>query len=364
MAKIFKNRSSFDWFLIILPLILAVSGLATLYSITSITGKTYLVLNQSIYLLLGVAAYIFFSVLDYKILRSYGKYLYIIGIVLLVAVELFGMRMFGSTRWIDLGFTQIQPSEMMKFFLLILAASIFSMRRKMTVSQSLMILGIIALPVVLVLKEPDLGTALSIIASMVGLFIFSPIPKKILIGVLVVIIAVSPLVWFNLKPYQKQRLTTFVNPYSDPLGSGYNTNQAKIAVGSGGLFGRGFSGATQSQLQFLPVAHIDFIFSGWAEATGFVGSIMIIIVFALLVWRIFQLAYVARDDFGYYLAIGAGSLILFQSFVNVGMNIGIMPVTGIPLPFVSYGGTSILTTSAILGLMQSISLRRTALKFD
>lgn len=364
MAKIFKNRSSFDWFLIILPLILAVSGLATLYSITSITGKTYLVFNQSIYLLLGVAVYIFFSVLDYKILRSYGKYLYIIGIVLLVAVELFGMQIFGSTRWIDLGFTQIQPSEMMKFFLLILAASIFSMRRKMTVSQSLMILGIIVLPVVLVLKEPDLGTALSIIASMVGLFIFSPIPKKILIGVLVVIIAVSPLVWFNLKPYQKQRLTTFVNPYSDPLGSGYNTNQAKIAVGSGGLFGRGFSGATQSQLQFLPVAHIDFIFSGWAEATGFAGSSMIVIVFALLVWRIFQLAYVARDDFGYYLAIGAGSLILFQSFVNIGMNIGIMPVTGIPLPFVSYGGTSILTTSAILGLMQSISLRRTALKFD
>ncbi len=362
--KIFKIKFSFDWLLIILPLILAVSGLATLYSITSITGKSSLVLNQGIYLILGAAVYIFFSVLDYRLLKSYGKYFYVIGIILLLIVELFGTQVFGSTRWIDLGFTQIQPSEIMKLFLLVLLAASFSKEKELTMLQTIGVLFFIALPVFLILREPDLGTALSIIATTVGLFIFSPIPKKILIGIVIVVIAASPLVWFNLKPYQKQRLTTFINPYSDPLGSGYNVNQAKIAVGSGGLFGKGFSGATQSQLQFLPVAHIDFIFSGWAEATGFLGSLMIVVVFALLIWRIFRIAYFARDNFGYFLAIGAGFLILFQSFVNIGMNIGIMPVTGIPLPLMSYGGTSIITTSAILGIVQSINLRRTALRFD
>lgn len=362
--KIFKGNLNFDWVLVILPLILAVSGLATLYSITSISGKVALVNSQIIYLVLGVVIYLFFSVLDYRVLRSYSKYLYILGIILLIIVELFGQQVFGSTRWIDLGFTQIQPSEIIKLFLLITVAGIFSVRKKISVLRSVVVFCLIILPIGLVLNEPDLGTALTIIASMAGLVIFSPIPKKILTAILIIIIAVSPLIWMNLKPYQKQRITTFANPYSDPLGSGYNVTQAKIAVGSGGLFGKGFSGATQSQLQFLPVAHIDFIFSGWAEVTGFAGSLLMVVIFAIIIWRVFQVAFLARDEFGYYLAIGAGSLLFFQSFVNIGMNIGLMPVTGIPLPFVSYGGTSIIISAAILGVVQSISLRRKSLKFD
>ena len=155
-----------------------------------------------------------------------------------------------------------------------------------------------------------------------------------------------------------------MDPGLDPLGSGYNVNQSRIAVGSGGLFGKGFSGATQSQLQFLPVAHIDFVFAGWAEATGFVGSLILVILYAGLIWRIFLIGQMSKDTVGYIFCVGAGSILAFQSFVNIGMNIGLMPVTGIPLPFVSSGGTSFLTTSAMLGIIQSIYLRRKALKFD
>jgi len=363
-VKIFKSNFNFDWVLIILPLILSISGLATLYSITSISANTDLINSQIVHLILGAIIYLFFAVLDYRVLREYGKYLYAVGIALLVVVELFGQQVFGSVRWIDLGFIQLQPSEIMKFFLLILIAGIFSFRKKLTTIQTLAVITFIALPVGLILNEPNLGTALTIIASMVGLVALSPIPKKILMAMLILVIAALPFVWMSFKPYQKQRLITFVNPYSDPLGSGYNVSQAKIAVGSGGLFGKGFSGATQSQLQFLPVAHIDFIYSGWAEATGFAGSLMIVVIFAILIWKIFNIAYLSRDEFGYYLAIGTGFLFLFQSFVNIGMNIGLMPVTGIPLPFMSYGGTSIITTSAILGVIQSINLRRKSIKFD
>lgn len=361
--KLFKGNLNFDWLLIVLPLILSVSGIATLYSITSVSGKATLVNSQIIYIILGMIVYIFFSILDYRVLRSYGKYLYVFGIILLLVVELFGGQIFGSSRWIDLGFTQIQPSEIMKFFLLILIAGIFSNSLKLSVGQSAAVFVFLIIPIALILKEPDLGTALTIIFSVAGMVAFSPIPKKILLVILVVIIAALPLVWQGLKPYQKERLVSFANPYSDPLGSGYNVSQAKIAVGSGGLYGKGFSGTTQSQLQFLPVAHIDFIFSGWAEATGFVGSMMMVVIFALLILKIFQIAFLSRDEFGYYLAIGAGFLIFFQSFVNIGMNIGLMPVTGIPLPLVSYGGTSVITTAAILGVVQSINLRRKSIKF-
>ena len=221
----------------------------------------------------------------------------------------------------------------------------------------------VAIPVYLVVREPDLGTAITTIVMTIVAMLVSGVPRKILIGGLVAILLLSPVVYLRLKPYQKERVVSFINPAADPLGSGYNVSQSKIAVGSGGLMGKGFGGATQSQLRFLPVAQIDFIFSGWAEATGFVGSIVMIIAFAILIARIFIVSITSRDKFGMIIAAGAGSIIFFQAFVNIGMNIGIMPVTGIPLPFVSYGGTSFLINSALIGMVQSIYLRRKALKF-
>ena len=180
----------------------------------------------------------------------------------------------------------------------------------------------------------------------------------------IILILFAPLGWKFLKPYQKTRITSFVNPASDPLGSGYNVNQSRIAVGSGGLYGKGFGEATQSQLQFLPIAQIDFIFAGWAEATGFVGSIVLIAVYGVLIWRIFAISNLALDESGRVICVGVGTVFLFQSFVNIGMNIGLMPVTGIPLPLVSYGGTSFITSAALLGLVQSAYIRRKSLKFE
>jgi rod shape determining protein RodA len=252
----------------------------------------------------------------------------------------------------------------MKIFILIFISSYFIESNEVSARKILSFLFFLAIPIFLILREPDLGTTLSILFVALVVLIALRAPKKFLLGGVILIFVASPIVWAKLKPYQKERIVSFANPSSNPLTSGYNVNQAKIAVGSGGLLGKGFSGSTQSQLQFLPIAHIDFIFSGWAEATGFVGSSMLVIAFAVLIWRIFTVANLARENFGFVFGVGAAALIFFQALVNIGMNIGIMPVTGIPLPFVSYGGTSFLIDSAILGIVQSIYLRRKALRFD
>jgi len=358
-----KINQNFDWSLILIPVILTVCSIATLYSITSFSNNFSLVLSQSLYFVIGIVLYIVFSLLDYRELKGYIWYLYVIGLVFLVLVDFLGLRVFGSTRWINLGFFQFQPSELMKFFLLIFSAGFLSQASKNQYLKIVIYIMAVAIPVYLVVREPDLGTAITTIVMTIVAMLVSGVPRKILIGGLVAILLLSPVVYLRLKPYQKERVVSFINPAADPLGSGYNVSQSKIAVGSGGLMGKGFGGATQSQLRFLPVAQIDFIFSGWAEATGFVGSIVMIIAFAILIARIFIVSITSRDKFGMIIAAGAGSIIFFQAFVNIGMNIGIMPVTGIPLPFVSYGGTSFLINSALIGMVQSIYLRRKALKF-
>jgi rod shape determining protein RodA len=192
---------------------------------------------------------------------------------------------------------------------------------------------------------------------------FSKAPKIIFAVILGTLLILAPIGWHFLKTYQKERIITFINPSSDPYGSGYNVTQAKITVGSGGLLGQGIGKGTQIQLNFLPVAHTDFIFASTAEALGFIGSTILLILFGFLVIRIFSLAHKAKDSFGFYLAIGWGFVLLFQVFVNVGMNLGIMPVTGIPLPFVSSGGSSMFTNMAAIGIMQSIYLRHRRISF-
>jgi len=212
--------------------------------------------------------------------------------------------------------------------------------------------------------EPDLGTALTITVLTIAILIGARVPKIVFVVAAAIALVSIPIAWTSLKDYQKARVYSFISPSSDPLKSGYNVNQSKIAVGSGGLWGRGFGGATQSQLQFLPISHIDFIFASWAEATGFIGSAALILVYAILIWRIFYVASVSRDVMGSIFCTAIGAVFLFQSFVNVGMNIGLAPVTGIPLPYFSYGGTSIVISSALLGIVQSVYLRRKSLKFD
>lgn len=362
--KIPKIKFEFDWSLAVLPLILSFCGISTLYSISSFGVRTNLAKDQIVFLIVGVAVYLLLAFFDYRQFKGMKWYLFLFGTFFLLLVDIFGKTVFGSQRWIDIGFFRFQPSEMMKIILIIFGCSFFSGNSEVKVRHLISFVVLALIPILLVVKQPDLGTTLTLLIISVAIIFTSGVSRKILAITAVLMALAVPVGWLALKPYQKERLVSFVDPSHDPLGSGYNVSQSKITVGSGGFYGKGFGGATQSQLQFLPVSHIDFIFAGWAESTGFIGSSFLVVIFAVLIWRIFTIANLARDKFGYMICVSIGSLLIFQTFVNIGMNIGIMPVTGIPLPLVSYGGTSLIITSAMLGICQSVYLRRKSLRFE
>jgi rod shape determining protein RodA len=351
--RLFKIPYGIDWSLYILPIILSVMGIAIIFSITYGTTVS-LAISQGVYLILGIAIAIGLTILDYRTLKGLYLILYIIGIALLVTVLFIGTKTYGASRWINLYVFQLQPSEIFKLIILITLSKLFADWENFDLKKILLSIILVLIPVFLIFKQPDLGTATVIIVGFLTILFLSPIRKIYLIIGLAVILAFSPLAWHFLKPYQKSRITAFLNPTTDPHGAGYNVAQAKIAVGSGGLMGQGLGEGSQSQLNFLPVAHTDFIFAGTAEAIGFVGSTFLIIVFILMVIRVFNVAIIAKDNFGMYLASGIGMMFLFQALVNIGMNLGIMPVTGIPLPFVSSGGSSMFTSFAAIGILQSI----------
>lgn len=362
--KLIRFKFAFDWTLVLVPVLLATGSIATLFSITSISGKTSLVYDQLVYFAISTAIYIFLSAMDYRLLKNIAWYGYFLGIFFLILVEFFGNSIFGSTRWISLGFFQFQPSELMKFLYIIFASAYFSEIEKIDWRKLLTFVIFTIIPAFLILKEPDLGTTLVLLASFLACLLAIKIPTKFYLVFIALALIASPLLWMNLKPYQRTRITSFMNPEADPKGAGYNVSQSKITVGSGGLYGKGFSGATQSQLQFLPVAHVDFIFSGWAEATGFVGSIFLVLAYCFLIFRLFAISLMSRDRFGYIFIMMVAGVMIFQVLVNIGMNIGLMPVTGIPLPLFSHGGTAVIVMSTMLALCQSIYLRRKPLSFD
>jgi len=352
----FKLSLNFDWSLYLVPILLAAFGIVVIFSI-SFGAKTNIAFDQIIYLILGLAIAVGVSLFDYRTLKGLYLILYAIGLVLLILVIFLGSKSFGATRWINLGIFQLQPSEVFKIIAVIFIAKFLSDWQEFDWKKISLLILAIGLPAVLILKQPDLGTASVIFISTVALLFASPIKKIYLIIVLAIMVALSPIGWHFLKTYQKNRVIAFINPSVDPQGAGYNVNQSKIAIGAGGLWGRGLGKGSQSQLNFLPVAHTDFIFAGAAEATGFVGSTFLLSLLLFLIIRIVTIAKIARDDFGMYLATGIGTIFLFQSLVNIGMNMGIMPVTGIPLPFVSYGGSAMLSNFAAIGILQSIYMK-------
>lgn len=358
----FKPLLGIDWSLYILPLILASLGVAVIFSITYGTNNS-LALDQAIYFVVGAIIAVALTLLDYRALKGLYLILYLIGIGLLILVLFIGTETFGSTRWINLYIFQLQPSEIFKLISLIVLAKFFADWQEINLKRIIFAIILILIPILLILRQPDLGTASVIFIGFIAVLFMSPIKKIYLIIALVIALALSPLGWHFLKTYQKQRIESFLNPAADPHGIGYNVSQAKIAVGSGGLWGMGLGNGSQSQLNFLPVAHTDFIFAGTAEATGFAGSTFLIILLILFIFRVINVAKVAKDNFGMYLAGGLGAIFLFQILVNIGMNLGIMPVTGIPLPFVSSGGSSMLTNMAAVGILQSIYLRHKKITF-
>jgi len=341
-----------------------------IYSLVIISSATHVntpseerfwyVQRQGLFAMIDVAIAVFFMNFDYRGLQQYGLPLYIFNLIMLLAVMLFGHAALGAQRWIQIGFISIQPSEFSKLIMIICLAAILESRMgKLDTPQELLpIAAYVALPFLLVLKQPDLGTSLVFMAIFFGMVIACGMNWKLFAVIVVAGIASMPLLWQFLKDYQKMRIMVFLDPNVDPLGSGYHIIQSKIAIGSGMLFGKGLFEGTQSQLNFLPENHTDFIFAVVGEEFGFAGAALLLFLYLLVLWRGMQIARDASDIFGRLLAVGITSMLAFHVLVNVGMTTGIMPVTGIPLPLMSYGISSLTTNILAIAILMNIHLHK------
>ena len=352
----------FDWILQAAIVLLLTLSVAVIFSTTfDGSGGPKDAIQQAGFAIIGLGLVAVFGMTDYRVFRRTAGALYAAMIGSLLLVKLIGTTVLGGTRWIDLGFFQFQPSEFAKIVIVIVLAKVFADNQKnLDAPRTFWVsLGYTAVPVLLVASQPDLGTAMVLGATWLGMALAAGLPKRLFAYAGLGGILAFPILWFFVfAEYQKNRVMTFINPANDPLGAGYNVKQAQIAVGSGGLWGRALGQGTQSQLNFLPVQHTDFIFAVLAEELGFIGALFMLGLLAVVAYRTLDIARGARDFFGYQLAIGILTIVIFQTFINVGMNTGIAPVTGIPLPFMSYGGTSILMLLFAVGILQSVASRR------
>ncbi len=364
-----RQFAKLDWILLGSALLLIALGLLILYS-SSIKAQSLTseidATRQIFYAVVGLILLTLFARLDYRVLRDYSIPLYVVMIGMLLSVNFFGTAAFGATRWITIGFFQFQPTEFAKLILIILLARFFSRNYNQSNQWRVFFysLGILIPPLVLVLLQPDLGSALVFIVIWLVMILATRFPKRNLLYGGIVFALSLPVIIPRLLPYQRQRLKTVFDPASDPLGTGYNVTQAKIAVGSGGWLGNGLSAGSQSQLNFLPSQHTDFIFAVLAEKLGFVGSMLMLVLFAVVCVQIVKIGMRAHDLFGSFLCFGIVSMILFHVLINVGMNLGIMPVTGIPLPFLSAGGSAMIVSLVSIGIVESVALRSRGLKLE
>lgn len=360
-----RHLKSIDWILYALIILLLIFGIVIIFSITYHTPKQNLAISQLIYIVLGLGLLVLFTSIDYRTLSSASTILYIIGLALLILVLILGRTKLGSTRWINFGFFNFQPSEIFKVILILTLSNFLAKKEEINRADFLLYMGMIALPILLVLLEPDLGTAIIYLLLGAVLFLARRAREVYLLAAGAITATLAPIFWFFiLRNYQRERILTFLDPRRDPFGSGYNVLQSTISVGSGGWLGRGLGHGTQSQLNFLPIQHTDFIFATLAEELGFIGAGLLLILFLILIVRIVSIAIQAKDGLGRYLAIGVAAMIIFQVLINVGMNIGLMPVTGIPLPLISHGGSSLFSTMIALGIAASIYARRKAISFE
>ncbi len=358
---------NFDFKFLLVMLLIAGIGLLSIYSVATPQETTGLPLYLKQMCWIGLGLVVFFGVLtvDYHHICRYAYLFYGASLALLVAVHFVGRVGLGAQRWISLGFFDIQPSELIKLALLLVLAKDFAgryNRQGLGLTQFPIPALLAAVPVFLVLKQPDLGTALAIsFVFLVMVFLVGLKSRLVIFGFLLSLMLfpfVWHLFWHSLKDYQRDRLLTFVNPTADPLGTGYHVIQSKIAIGSGGLIGRGFLEGTQSQLKFLPVGHTDFIFAVFAEEWGFLGVILLLGLYLILILWGVEVAYKAKDPLGSLIAGGCVAILVFYLAINIGMTLGVTPVVGLPLPLMSYGGSSMLTTMATLGLIMNVKMRR------
>jgi rod shape determining protein RodA len=350
-----------DWRLLVLALSLGGLGILQIYSATLGTRWASAWWRQSLYLAAGLGVMYLVSWVDYHSWLDKAPLLYLLSVVGLVGVLLLGRQVFGSRRWIPLpgGFT-FQISEFGKIVLILLIARYLSDLRtpRPSLADAAKLGALVGVPLLLVAKQPDLGTAITYAVIVVAGLFFAGLGWRhwaLGLALAAVLAAASPL---YLTDYQKARIESFRNPANDPLGSGYQVLQSMIAVGSGGIWGKGATQGSQTQLRFLPVPHTDFILAAFAEEHGFLGVTVVLGLYFLLLMQIVQVAQMAPDRAGMYVCMGVGALLLFQLFVNVGMLVGRMVVTGLPLPLMSYGGSSVLATFAMLGLVNNVRLQR------
>jgi rod shape determining protein RodA len=354
----------FDWLLLLTVCLLIILGLILLYSVAlgSQTEQNLLNLKKQIaFFVLGLAVIIFIAIfVDYRILIKYNGVLYALGLILLMAVLLFGRSIRGTTGWFSIGILSFQPVEFAKIFLIIFLSKFFSDKAKYIGQLKYLLLssiGVIFL-VILVVLQPDFGSAIIMVAIWGGLILLTGIKKSHLILMLGLIVISSLILWlFIFQDYQKQRIEVFLNPAADPLGSGYNITQAIIAIGSGGLVGKGLGFGSQSQLKFLPESQTDFIFAVLAEELGLAGIFLLLALFGFLFFKLAQIAKATRDNFALYLIVSIAIMFFCQFIINIGGNLGLLPITGITLPFVSYGGSSLLANMILIGLAESIVIR-------
>jgi len=355
-----RSLADFDGWLLLAVLVLVGIGLLEIYSSTAHTKYAGLHVRQLYWVLLGLGFMWLAAFVDYHLIIEQTPLLYVVGVLLLTLVLFLGQTIFGSKRWLGYGALSIQPAEIFKLIFILTLARYFSERRVRTLSWvDLLQVGVLAgIPFVLILMEPDLGTALTFFPILaMGLWL-AGIRWKMVVTLALAFLLILPMGWFVLKPYQRDRLMTFVHSSADPLGRGYQIAQSKIAVGSGGFLGKGFLKGSQNRLGFVPYRHTDFIFSVVAEEQGFLGVCVALLLFLFIIFRSIQHARSARDRYGVFLVMGVVALLAFHVFVNVGMVIGFMPVTGIPLPLMSSGGSNIMSVFLMLGLVNNVRLRR------
>ncbi len=344
--------------------LLLLIGLSLIYS-TSLGGSRAIFIHQLVYSFVAIGLFLFFAFFDFRTLTKQSRYYYLIFVVALVALLLIGKVVKGSGRWFDLGIINLQPAEIMKLIMVLVLARFFALRRGEINSVKNIILSFVyvLLPMGLIAKQPDLGSAIVIFAIWLGMLFFSTVNKKIFIYLFLVLVVFSGISWkFLLHDYQKNRIEIFVNPDLDPKGKGYNVRQATIAIGSGGFLGRGLGKGLQSQLRFLPERQTDFIFASAAEELGFLGSMVILILYFIMLYRLLAIYKLSRDDLSRFVVIGIFFMLLSQIIINVGMNMGIMPVTGIPLPMLSYGGSSLLTIAISMGIVEAVAINAKGLR--
>ncbi len=358
---------AFDLQLVVYAALLVAIGLVMAYTNSIENGSTPLEAGTTFtrgLMWAGIAsiAFIAAAAFDYRWLKTLSWPTYALQLGLLVLTLAIGDGVGNSARWITFGPFTFQFSELAKILMIIVLANYLSTRgRRLDSFTTIVGAGVlVAPPLALVMLQPDLGTSLVFAAILVGMLWMSGASLKWLAVMAAAVIAMVPIAWtYLLRDYQKERLTSFLNPKPDITDSGYQLYQSQIAVGSGGWFGRGLTNGTQAQGDFLPVQSTDFVFSVLAEELGFIGAMVLFLLFVLLLWRVVVAAWRSRDPFGTLFASGVASMILFQLFVNVGMVMGIMPITGIPLPFVTHGGASLVSVAIGLGILQSINIRQT-----